>query len=73
MPGTRVTCTDIDTGDTQTVVLVDDYVVITDGCMKVETVQQWGNGTVQFTVKRLGGRTPTRHPVTASKGASDGQ
>ena len=31
MPGTRVTCTDIDTGDTKTRVIENDYVVICDG------------------------------------------
>lgn len=31
MPGTRVTCTDIDTGDTETRVIENDYVVICDG------------------------------------------
>ena len=31
MPGTRVTCTDIDTGDTETRVIENDYAVICDG------------------------------------------
>lgn len=31
MPGTRVTCTDIDTGETESRLIENDYVLICDG------------------------------------------
>lgn len=52
MPGTRVTCTDIDTGDTETTVIEDDYVLICDGNKYVSGVSAYPKaGTVVVTIK----------------------
>ena len=52
MPGTRVTCTDIDTGDTETTVIEDDYVLICDGNKYVGGVSAYPKaGTVDVTIK----------------------
>ena len=51
MPGTRVTCTDIDTGDTETTVIEDDYVLICDGRARLAGEQRHANGTTVLTVK----------------------
>ena len=50
--GTRVTCTDIDTGDTETRVIENDYVVICDGDKYIDgfTVNT-RPGTVVVTIK----------------------
>ena len=52
MPGTRVTCTDLDTGDTETRVIEDDYAVICDGDKYIDgfTVNT-RPGTVVVTIK----------------------
>jgi hypothetical protein len=50
--GTRVTCEDVATGEKQSVVLVDDYLLITDGLIELDGVQIYGNGTTVLTVKR---------------------
>ena len=52
MPGTRVTCTDIDTGDTETRVIENDCVVICDGDKYIDgfTVNT-RPGTVVVTIK----------------------
>ncbi|HEX4521636.1 MAG TPA: hypothetical protein VH063_18825 [Gaiellaceae bacterium] len=50
--GTRVTCEDIATGETESKVIKDDYMVITDGRMEIAAMQFYGNGTVQITLKR---------------------
>ena len=52
MPGTRVTCTDVDTGESESAVIENDYVVITDGNRYVDGFQQYANGTVVVTIKR---------------------
>ena len=52
MPGTRVTCTDIDTGDTETRVIENDCFVICDGDKYVDGFT--GNtrsGTFVVTIK----------------------
>ncbi len=49
--GTRITATDVQTGETQTQVIRDDYCLITDGRMEVSTFQRYANGTVQITLK----------------------
>ena len=52
VPGIRVTCTDIDTGDTETRVIEDDYVVICDGNKYVGGVSAYPKaGTVVVTIK----------------------
>ena len=51
--GTRVTCEDVETGDTEVQVVRDNYVVVTDGRCYVDHVNEYpGTGTVQLTLKR---------------------
>lgn len=51
MSGTRVTCTDIDSGESESVEITDNYVVITDGSYFVAHEQRHANGTVVLTLK----------------------
>lgn len=52
MPGTRVTCQDIDTGFAESKVITDDYIVITDGNRYVANVQHYPKGgTTVLTIK----------------------
>lgn len=52
VPGIRVTCTDIDTGETETRVIENDYVVICDGNRYVDAVSSYPKaGTVVVTIK----------------------
>lgn len=51
MSGTRVTCEDVDTGETETQVICDDWVVITDGSHYIDAIVRHRNGTVQVTIK----------------------
>lgn len=53
----EVTCRDIDTGQTQVVVIEDDYVLIVDGSCYLDSSQTYSNGTHVMTVK---GRKETR-------------
>ena len=55
MSGTRVTCTDVDTGESDSAVITDDYVLITDGSVYLDSVQQHANGTTVLTVKHRDG------------------
>ncbi len=48
---TEVTARDTDTGESQTVTITDDYVLITDGSCERSGVQAHGNGTHVITVK----------------------
>ena len=51
--GTRVTCEDIETGETDSQVIENNYVVITDGNTHVSDVQHYpGTGTTVLTIKR---------------------
>jgi hypothetical protein len=69
MKGTRVTCEDLETGETQSVIIRDDYVVICDGRAYVDGIQAWGkSGTQQITVKKR----PIEEAVTGRRGAHDG-
>jgi hypothetical protein len=53
MPGTRITCVDIDNpAETETQEILNDFVVITDGTCSVTHVQAFANGTAQITIKR---------------------
>lgn len=53
MSGTRVTCEDIETGETESQVIENNYVVITDGRAFVDGVQHYpGTGTTVLTIKR---------------------
>ncbi|MFK5689576.1 hypothetical protein ACI3EY_07905 [Ornithinimicrobium sp. LYQ92] len=50
--GTRVTCTDLATGEEESVVITDNHVVITDGRRYVSNTQVYpGSGTTVITVK----------------------
>lgn len=52
MTGTRVTCTDLDAGDTETVVIENDYVVICDGDKYVDGITSYPSaGTTVITIK----------------------
>lgn len=52
MPGTRVTCEDVDTRDLESIVIENDYVVIVDGNRYVDGVQNYpGSGTSVITIK----------------------
>ena len=52
MSGTEITARDLDSGETETKVIRDDWLVITDGAYEIAGVQVYGNGTVQVTLKR---------------------
>lgn len=51
MSGTRVTCEDVETGESDSAVIQDDYMLITDGRCYLDGVQVYGNGTTQITIK----------------------
>lgn len=58
--GTRVTATDMTTGESSTVEIFNDYVVIADGDRYIDGIQVWPKtGTAVITVKR-GKPTPGR-------------
>jgi hypothetical protein len=50
--GTRVTAEDIATGEGESKVIRDDYVLITDGRVYLHHRQVYKNGTVVLTIKR---------------------
>jgi hypothetical protein len=52
MTGTRVTCEDLETGESESRVIQDDYILVTDGAIALDSVQVYSNGTVVLTVKR---------------------
>ncbi|GAB3884486.1 hypothetical protein [Terrabacter terrigena] len=50
--GTRVTCEDLDTGESQSAVIANDFLVITDGNRYLDGVQHYpGTGTTILTIK----------------------
>lgn len=49
--GTAVTARDLGSGESETVEIVNDYVVVTDGTCEVAGVQVHANGTHVITVK----------------------
>lgn len=53
--GTRITATDIETGESTTWEIRDTYVLIVDGACYLAGTQVYGNGTHMLTVKG-GGR-----------------
>ena len=59
--GTRITCEDLESGETETRVIRDDWVVITDGKYEVASLSQYANGTAVVTVKA------TRHQAEAQE------
>ena len=57
MSGTRVTCTDVDTGESESAVIENDYVLICDGNRYLHGIVTHANGTVVLTVKRKEGKS----------------
>jgi len=52
MPGTRVTCEDVETGESESVVIEDNHVVVVDGNQYVDGVQRYpGTGTTVITIR----------------------
>ena len=51
--GTRVTCEDIETGESESAVIHDDYIIVTDGACEISSMQVYSSGTVQVTIKRV--------------------
>lgn len=62
MSGTRIVCTDLDTGEQEERVIENDYAIITDGNRYVAHVQTHASGTVVITIKR---RRAGLHGATA--------
>lgn len=51
-PGTEVTCRDLLTGESESAIVRNDYVLVTDGDCYLANVQEYANATVVLTVKR---------------------
>lgn len=51
MSGTEVTARDIETGESESVTITDDFVVICDGKYRIAGVQRHSNGTAVVTLK----------------------
>jgi hypothetical protein len=49
--GTRVTCEDIATGESESKTIENDWMVITDGRYYLDGIVTHANGTVQLTLK----------------------
>jgi hypothetical protein len=49
---TKVTCLDVEKGDTESRVIENDWILITDGDCELTNTQVYANGTVVLTVKR---------------------
>ena len=67
--GTRVTATDLSTGESESVVIFNDYVVICDGKYRISSVQRHSNGTVQITLMPNAEVTPRPDVVADGGGA----
>lgn len=53
MSGTRITCTDVETGESETVTIENDFLVITDGNRYLASVVAYPkSGTTVITIKR---------------------
>ncbi len=52
MTGTRVTATDLSTGESESIEITDNYVVIVDGDRYVSGAQIYANGTSVVTIKK---------------------
>ena len=52
MTGTRVTCEDLDTGESESIEIRDNFLLITDGYYHLTNEQHYANGTVVLTLKR---------------------
>lgn len=51
VPGIRVTVTDLDSGESETAVISDSYVLTCAGSCYLAHTQSYANGTVVLTVK----------------------
>lgn len=49
----KVTVEDLDTGDTETRVLENDWMVIVGDPWEIASLNAYGNGTTQLTIKRM--------------------
>lgn len=72
--GTKVTCQDVETGESESAVITDDHLIITDGRAYLASVVAYANGTQILTVKKAASvdearATPTN--VTRHFGAAD--
>lgn len=52
--GIRVTVEDLETGESESKVIVNDYIIVTAGTCYVDYQQAFANGTHQLTVKGRG-------------------
>jgi hypothetical protein len=52
MTGTEVICRDLATGDSESMTIVDDHVVVVDGRAFISSVVAYANGTQIITIKR---------------------
>lgn len=52
MAGTRVTAEDVDTGESESKVITNDYILVCDGDRYLDQVVRHANGTHILTVKR---------------------
>jgi hypothetical protein len=51
--GTKVTCTDVDTGESESKVIENDWMIVTDGTYYLDGIATYPkSGTVVLTVKR---------------------
>lgn len=50
--GTEVTCRDRHTGESESITLIDDHVLITDGRAYVSSITAHANGTQVITVRK---------------------
>lgn len=57
MTGTRVTAEDVDTGEVESEVIENDFIVICDGNRYLDSVQAYRNGTQVITVITIKRRT----------------
>jgi hypothetical protein len=67
--GIRVTATDLDTGDEESIVIWDDYNIVVAGSCYIAHAQVSANGTHVLTIK---GRKERPRPVAAGRDAADG-
>lgn len=49
--GTQVTCRDVQTGQTGSKTIRDDYLLVTDGRCYLDGIQRHANGTTVLTIK----------------------
>ena len=62
--GVRVTTTDLDNGDTETVVFNDNYVIVNHGVSYLSSLVAYANGTAILTVKKAASAGEARGKAT---------